>query len=446
MRIYFKRDFHSWQAWLVLAMAFAGHAHAATDTDFAVENAAARLQTTYLWQTKPGFPGGSNPPMSLVTQREKRSYTLTATAYLGVRPWDDAELFFNPEMAQGRTLSGLTGLGGLSNGESQKGVGPNPIFYNARLFLRHTWNFGEKTEKQEAELNQLASLVARERMVLTVGKIAVSDIFDDNAFAHDPRTQFINWALMANGAYDYAADSRGYSVGAALEYFRGDWEFRIGRFTLPIESNGLPLDYKIMKHYGDNVEVVHNHEFGGLKGAIRALAYRNHIVTGGFLDAAAASPGSADLSLVRRLQDKKGFGLNMDQMLTTELGVFGRYSKSDGKTETYAFAEIDRSVSFGASLKGRPWGREEDTLGAAFVRNDISGDHQTFMANSGAGVFIGGWPQTRFASERIFEGYYSLALAKSSWLTLDYQHITNPAYNPDRGPVRIFGVRLHAEF
>jgi hypothetical protein len=427
---------------LALASVIPACAQAADDS----ENSVVKLQATYVRQIKPAFNANSNPPLSLTAQREPNTYTLTATAFFGLRPWAGGEVYYNPEMSMGESMSGLSGLGGLSNGENQKGSGARPAFYNARFFLRQTWNLGEKTEPVESDFNRMAGRVSKDRVVLTVGKIALNDIFDDNAYAHDPRAQFLNWALMVNGAYDFAADARGYTAGISLEYFKSDWEFRCGRFMEPIESNGLALDEHLERHHGDQFEVVHNHEIDGLKGAVRLLAYRNRIITGNFLEAVAASPGSADLSTVRRLQDKTGFGINIDQQLTQDLGLFSRIGWSDGQSETYTFAEIDRTASLGVSLKGRPWGRENDVVGAGYVRNELSDAHRLFLANSGGGEFLGGWPQTDYQPEKIFESYYNANLAKAAWLTFDYQHITNPGYNPARGPVQIYSARLHFEY
>ncbi|HEY6898058.1 MAG TPA: carbohydrate porin [Rhodocyclaceae bacterium] len=412
----------------------------------ATEDSLAHWQTTYVWQRKAAFPAAGDPPMSLVSRREPRSYTLTATGYLGKRLAEGTEIYYNPEMSMSQSLSELAGLGGLSNGENQKGGGPNPIFYNARLFARHTWNLGGESEPVESALNQMAGAADKQRVVLTAGKLAVTDLFDANRYNHDPRSQFLNWSLMTHGAYDYAADSRGYSIGAALEYYRDGWEFRAGRFMMPIESNGLLLDTNLFKHYGDQAEVSHNHRIGDLEGAIRLLAFRNRAIMGGFRDAVAAAPGAADLNRVRRDRTKTGLAVNAEQQLNQDIGIFARASGNDGDSETYAYAEIERSASAGISVKGRAWQRAEDTFAVAAVENGLSAAHRAFLANAGQGVFLGGWAQTRYWPERIVESYYSFALSKGATFSLDYQHISNPGYNPDRGPVAIYGARLHYEY
>ena len=191
--------------------------------------------------------------MSLIPERE-RSYSLTATASLGYRPWDGGEVYLDIEGAKGIALSHLAGLGGPTNGELAKTAGPTMKWYRARAFLRQTWNQGGEREALESEAGQLAGMVDKRRTVLTVGNLAVIDIFDNNRYNHDPRTQFMNWSLMTQGAFDYAADARGYSWGSVIEWFHDDWEVRFGRFIQPKEPNGQPLDYRIFKHYGDQLK------------------------------------------------------------------------------------------------------------------------------------------------------------------------------------------------
>jgi hypothetical protein len=414
------------------------------------ESSTARFQATYVWQRKPAFSAAYSGTNSLSPEEEKRSYTLSATAFLGTRTWQGGELYVNPEMVMSQSLSNLTGMGGLSNGENQKGGGPTPIFYLARLFLRHTWGFGGDKDRVESAPNQLAGELDKQRLVLTAGKLAVIDIFDNNGCSHDPRTQFLNWALMTYGAFDFAADQRGYSVGAALEYYRDNWVFRAGRFEQPIESNGLPLDSRIMAHHGDQVEIEHDHRLAGQPGKVRLLAFRNKARMGGFQDAldywnAHGRVGVPDVGNMRKDQAKIGFGMNIEQNVTRDIGLFARASRNDGGTETYAFAEIERSMSAGAVAKGEFWGRSNDTIGLAYVQNGLSSAHRDYLANGGLSFFIGDG-RINYRPETILEGFYSMEFAKNMSLSFDYQHIDNPAYNADRGPVRIVGARLHLEY
>ena len=407
----------------------------------------AHFQTTYIWQKKPSFSAPYTGEFSLQPGREK-AYTLSATAALGWRPWLGGELYFNPEVVQGIPLSNLRGLGGMTNGEQQKTSGPNPTFYRARLFLRQTLNLGGETSAVESDMNQLAGMVSRRRVVVTAGNLSVIDVFDGSAFAHDPRTQFLNWALLAHGAYDFAADARGYSWGAAIEYYYDDWAVRAGRFAQPAESNGLPLDKNIFKHYGDQIELEHAHTVGRQPGKLRFLAFRNRANMGNFRDALADAPdngGIPDVSRVRREASKHGFGIGAEQNFTDDVALFGRASWNDGNAETYAFTEIERSASVGAVLKGTTWRRADDRVGVALVRNGLSRAHRDYLAAGGHGAFIGDG-QINYRPESIAEAYYSVSIAKGAWLTLDYQRITNPAYNADRGPVNAGSIRVHAQY
>ena len=407
----------------------------------------AKFQATYIWQKKPAFNALYSGANSLLPQAEK-SYSFTSTAYLGLRLADNTELYFNPEVVQGVPMSGLTGLGGLTNAELQKTAGAKPLVYRARLFVRQTFNLGDDREVVASDANQLAGLRSKDRVVLSVGNLAVSDVFDVNAYAHDPRTQFMNWSFLTHGAYDFAADSRGYSIGAALEYYRGDWAVRAGRFMLPRESNGLVLDRALTQRYGDQVELEKSYAIAGQPGKARLLLFRNKAIMGGFEDALAFAAGGVPVvAPVRKLRIKKGWGINLEQSWTDNAGFFARLGRSDGQSEAYAFAEIDRSLSFGVNVKGNSWGRAQDTLGLAFAQNGLSAAHRAFLAAGGNGFFVGDG-QLNYRPESIVEGYYSfgIALLQRSSISLGAQFIRNPAYNADRGPVRVFSVRLHTDF
>ncbi|MFS2017111.1 carbohydrate porin [Massilia sp. CT11-108] len=399
----------------------------------------AHVQATYVWQAKPAFDAAYTGPASLAPWRET-GYSFSATAAFGVRPWTGAELYVDPEVVQGKAMSGLHGLGGMTNGEEQKTSGTSPTFYRARLFLRETWNLSGDSQPVDSDMNQLAGSVASLRVVLTAGNLAASDIFDANSQAHDARSQFLDWALVAHGAWDFAADARGYTWGAALEYYDGDWAVRAGRFMLPAESNGLPLDTRIFKHYGDQVEVEHHHAWFGQPGTVRVLAFRDRARMGSFRDAlAAAAP--PDVGTVRRERSKTGFGLSLDQAVAGRAAMFARASRNDGQSETYAFAEIERSLSVGATLQVRG----ADTLGIAAVRNGLSQAHRDYLAAGGIGAFIGGG-RLDYHPEQIAETYYKIGLGRYAALSLDWQHIANPAYNGARGPVNVAGVRLHGQY
>lgn len=410
----------------------------------------ARLQTTYLWQTKPAFRSAYAGANSLSREPEQ-SYTWTVTAYLGWRPWRGGELYFNPEGIQGRPLSNVTGLGGLTNAELQKSATANPRFYRARLFYRHTVGLngaaGGAREQIESDQNQLAGSVDARRLVLTVGNISITDMFGTSDLSGDGRTQFMNWSSLNHGHFDYAADSRGFTWGAAAEWFWDDWTIRGGRFLQPKQSNGLKLDYRIFKRYGDQLEVERRHLLGGQPGVVKAFAFRNVAHMAAFKDAlAAAAPGAApSLDAARRPQSKMGWGISFEQSLSRDVRVLARGGSHDGKTESYAFTEIDRSLFMAASIKGTRWGRARDHIGVALGINGLSSDHRHFLAAGGQGFFLGDG-RLSYGTERVFETYYSWEPVAGVGITFDWQRITNPGYNRDRGPVNVGSVRLHYAF
>ena len=408
----------------------------------------AKFQATYVWQGKRPFSAAYSGRNSLTVDDED-SYSFTATAALGFRPWKGGELYVNPEAAQGVPLSGLTGLGGFTNGEIARTTGPTLKLYRARLFLRQTWGMGGGQDSVASDANQLAGTVDQRRWVLTAGNLSVIDIFDDNAYSHDPRTQFLNWSLFTHGAYDFAADARGYSWGVALEWYRDAWAVRAGRFIQPKEPNQQQLDRDIFTHYGDQIEFEHAHAIGDQPGKLRVLLFRNRAKMSRFqdaLDLATLTGGTPDINAVRTgEQSKHGFGLNVEQAVSSDIGLFARASWADGRTETYAFTEIDRSLSGGVLIKGSAWKRGQDNVGIAVARNGLSQVRRNYLAAGGFGFFIGDG-RLNYRPEAILEVFYNARLAKAAWVTLDWQHIVNPAYNADRGPADVASVRLHTEF
>jgi len=410
----------------------------------------AKFQTTYTFEKKLPFHAAYTGPNSLVTDPE-RSYTATATAYLGWRPWRSAEVFVVPEVTQGLPFSNLTGLGGFTNGELTRASGTNPRLYRQKLYLRQTWSLGGGREKEEAELEQFGKFVDRDRFVLTAGNFAALDVFDDNLYAKDPRTQFMNWGNMAYAAYDYPADARGFAWGLAGEWYEGDWAFRFGRMTVPRDPNQLSLDHRLASHYGDQIELEHGHTVAGQPGRIRVLAYRDRARMASFQDALVyleTHPGSDPQAIFAvRTGDKVkyGFGVNAEQAIGPDLGAYLRAMHSDGHTETLAFTEVDQSLAAGLVLKAAAWGRPLDNLGLSFMQNTISRDRRNYLEAGGISFFIGDGA-LRYAPERIVELYYSATIVRDVSATVGWQHIQNPAYNADRGPVEVLAFRLHAEF
>lgn len=418
----------------------------------------AGFQSTYIWQRKPSLavahtlPNGPSAdsaqgsPTNSLQPYGETGYTLSATLFLGARPFDHTEVFVNPEVIQTVNISDLHGLGGMSNSENQKGGKQIPTLYLARAFLRQTIPLGGDSLAVEGNPNQFASTVKTRRLVLTAGMMSLIDVFDVNPYMHDGRTQFVNWALLTHGAFDFAADTRGYTWGIAAELYRDDWAFRLGRYLVPKESNGMALDFNLFDHYGDNIEVEHRHVLRGLPGSIRLLAFRNWERMGAFDDAVSHRPAGdvPTMANARRNQSKVGAGLVIEQAFRADGGVFVRGSWNDGRTETYSFAEIERSLSAGATMRGGLWQRASDSVGLAWVMNGISAAHRRYLAQGGLGFLIGDGELLHYRPEQILEVYYSAAF-RSLCLSFDYQFVANPAYNADRGPVSFLGLRLHTE-
>ncbi|MDX3906639.1 MAG: carbohydrate porin [Pigmentiphaga sp.] len=419
----------------------------AQETADPAERFAVHGQSTYVWQRQPAFASPYAGTNSL-SGRRATSYSLTATVDVGARLWEGAEVHLNGERAQGIPFSGLHGLGGLTNGELAKTAGSDMRFYRARLFLRQTWGLGRGSEAVPADMNQLAGVVDKRRIVLTAGNLSALDIFDAVSVSHDPRTQFMNWAFMTHGSYDYPADARGYTWGAALEYIDEGWAVRAGRFMQPKESNGLPLDTRLGRHYGDQVEFEKSHALFGRPGTLRLLAFRNKARMARYDDAVAAASiqgGVPDLAPVRREHAKIGLGIGVEQALGDHAIAFARASWADGKTETYAFTEIDRSISGGVVVDGAAWGRAGDAAGAALALNALSGPHREYLRRGGLGAFLGDGA-LNYGTEQIAELYYSWRPLRRLWISADAQYIRHPGYNRDRGPARVFSVRVHTEF
>jgi len=256
---------------------------------------------------------------------------------------------------------------------------------------------------------------------------------------------------MAPIAYDYAADARGFGWGFAGEWYQDNYVLRFGRMTGPKVPNGLPIDYRIGKYYGDQIELERQHMLGDQPGKVRLLAWRNRAQVARYSDASrwlANNPGpdqQAILNVREGARIKYGLVLNLEQAITADLGVFLRLSRSDGRTETYAFTEADSGMATGFALKGSAWGRPDDTFGLAWMRNGLSKDRRNYLAQGGISFFIGDG-QLNYRAENSIETYYSLQATRGLWLSAGYQRIANPGYNADRGPAAITSLRAHAEF
>jgi len=426
-------------------------------------------QFTYISSWKQSFTApytNLNGSINSLLPTAERSFTGTATLYLGLRLWNGAAAYLVPEVISEQPLSQLRGLGGgIQNFELQKGGAPVPEIYRSRLFLKQTVGLGGKTIVQESGPLQLGTHYDSRRLTFVAGNFTILDFFDTNAFDVDPRQGFLGLGFMTYAAYDFASDARGYSYGGIAELHWDNWAGRFGRITPPKQPNQLAVDFRLLKYYGDQVEVEHKHSIRGQEGMIRALAFRNHENMGRFSDAIAAfeadhtknaasctafnygsnNSTAPDLCWVRKPNVKLGIGAFAEQYIGHDIGIFGRAMYADGKTEVYAYTSDDRSATIGVLAKGTSWRRSRDTAGLGTNVGWISSIHAKYLGMGGVDGFVGDGAITA-GSERSIDLFYSANVRKIYWLTGDYQHLTNPGFNAARGPVNIFTVRIHGEF
>ncbi len=401
------------------------------------------LQSTLIYQAHPSFRSLYRGQNSLRPETEIRD-TLTATAFAAVRLADGLALYFDPEMSQGLALSDTVGIAGFPNGEGTHAGGATPHVYAGRYFLRQVIGFGGDTEKVESDQNQLADTVDVSRLTITLGKFAAGDIFDDNDYAHDPRNDFLNWSIWESAAWDFPADSRGYTYGLVLELNQPNWALRGGWMLEPKIPNEKPLAANFVHYHGAAVELELRDEISGQAGKVRFLGFANRSEAGDYAYALQLRPANPDIAATRSARTKYGFAINGQQAITADLGLFVRLSWNDGRTESFAFTEIDRSLAVGASLKGTSWDRKDDTVGLGVAINALSSQHRNYLAAGGYG-FIVGDGALNYGRERVLEGYYSALVDDPLKVTLDYQYIVNPGYNRDRGPVSVFGIKFHVQ-
>jgi high affinity Mn2+ porin len=411
------------------------------EAPFAPERWSLHGQSTVVVQGHPRFSSPYQGANSLTPGGQVRE-TVTATAFLGGRLWPGAVLYVNPEIAQGFGLSKTLGIAGFPNGEATKAGATAPKIYVARLFLRQTIGFGGATEDLPPDANQLAETVDVSRLTLTVGGLAANDLFDGNAYAHDPRTGLLNWSLWESGAWDYPADARGYTFGAAADLHQEFWSVRGGFFLMPRQANGSTLDWGFAHRFGSVVELERRWELDEHPGAIRLLAYLNRARMGSYFESIAEMPADPDITASRALRSKYGFATSFEQEVTRGLGVFARLSWDDGTTETYAFTEIDRSLALGAVASGIHWGRPDDGLALAVVANGLGQQHRDYLAAGGLG-FILGDGRLHAGPETIVETFYSAQLMRHLAVTVDEQVVVNPGSNQSRGPVSVTSLRIH---
>lgn len=408
------------------------------------------FQLTTVWQGHPAFHSPYSGTNSLQDNSED-ALSLTTTLFTGRKLWKGAAVYFNPEIAGGTGISQALGMAGFPNGETFRIGDPKPELYVARAFLRQHIALGGEPETVPGDANQLAEKITPSRIDITIGKLAISDIFDDNRVSHDPRMDFLNWSLMNNGAWDYPANTRGYTYLAAAELIQPGWALRFAEALVATYANGPDIDWHISKAHAETLEFEKKIHFGKYDGSIRLMGYANSSKAPSYRQVIADKMNGKDTSMnVVNGKSyggvKYGWGLNIDQQLSHAVTSFARVGWNDGKTATWAFTEIDRTASAGIKVNGWQWKRPDDVIGLAGVLNGISKDHRDFLNAGGYGFMIGDGKLPHYGHEAIIEFFYESRIRKSLYLTADYQFVNNPAYNRDRGPVHIFALRTHVEF
>ncbi len=405
-------------------------------------------QATSIGQYHPAFRALYTGAFSLLNHPEAE-VSLTSTIFLGLRPWRDASLYFDPEVAGGRGFSGTDGVANFPNGEMPRVATATPKPYLARLYVTQDFGFGEAREDVESEENQLAGTRPATRYSITVGRFTVTDFFDNNRYSHDPRTQFMGWAIMYNGAWDYPADTRGYTWGWVHEFHTERWSVRYASAAMPKVANGLRFDRRLFRDRSDDFEGELDYKPHGHPGAVRFLSYINHADAGTYataLQLAAGTNTRPDVTATRRVGTVKyGFGVSADQEIAKDVGVFGRWGWNDGHTESFAFTAMDRLCEAGVSVTGTRWKRPHDVAATGLTAGGLAPIHAEYLARGGYDFLIGDGA-LNYGHEVVSETYYNAMLFTGFFATVDVQHITNPAYNRDRGPAWAFSLRLHMEY
>jgi high affinity Mn2+ porin len=424
----------------------------------APENWNFHVQNTDIIQGYPGFPAKYSGPNSLPSGGEMRE-SISLDVMAGVRLWPGAEAHIDGLMWQGFGFANTLGVEGFPNGEAFRLGTAVPNGSITRLFIRQTIGLGGEQEDVADDQLTLAGRQDVSRLTFTLGRFSAKDIFDNNAYANDPRTQFMNWALMANEAWDYPADAIGYTTGLAIELNQPKWTLRYGFFQVPRFANSLTAEDRFLKWpfddsaqdgpfmqaWGMVTEFERRFAIADHPGAVRLLAYVNRANMGSYQDAVNSLIRPANIEASAQFRYKYGFGLNVEQELAKNIGFFSRLGWSDGHNQGFVFSDVDYTATAGLSIKGAAWRRPDDTFGVAGVANGISKEHQVFLADGGLGILAGDG-NLSYGWEKILETYYDVGVWKTIHATLDYQFITDPAFNRDRGPVSVFGARVHWEF
>ncbi len=431
----------------ILSIMILGSVHAQSDSS---KHYSLHFQTTIIPQYHFDFKSPYSGDNSLEAHEVPRT-SFSGTAFFNYKAFKHTYFVFNPEAAGGKGLSKTLGIAGFPNGEVYRVGDPKPKPFIARLYAEQRFPLSDKKEMVEDDLNQVKEYTNKEYISVILGKFSLTDFFDNSEISHDPRTQFMNWALMGNGGWDYPANTRGYTMGTVIQAYFSDWAIRTALVAMPIEANGAEMQFKFGKAMGWITELEKSHIFQ------RDDRHFSTLHTGFFINYAhmgnyrqsinnamlsSSTPDIEDSRLYGR--SKAGYYVSLDNHFGN-IHHFIKTSWNDGKNETWAFTEIDRSTTTGVQFDGITWKRKYDKFSIGYINNGLSADHREYLAKGGYGFLIGDG-KLNYGSEQIFEVYYSLKIWKQIYATPDYQWVIHPAYNKDRGPVSIIALRLHAEF
>jgi high affinity Mn2+ porin len=384
-------------------------------------------------------------PLSLRDYPE-RDVSITTTLFFTARLEDYTYFVFDPEIAGGKGFSSVNGIADPPNGEIPRVASATPKPYIARLYIQHDFGFGKERDRQESDVNQLGGDRSMNRYSIYAGRFTLTDFFDNNNYSHDPRTQFMAWGIMYNGAWDYPADTRGYTWGLVQELHTRNWSLRYGIAAEAKVANGEQFDRRLFRDHGQVWEAERRYSWRKRDGTIRLLGYDNREQGGTYAEAlklAAASHTTPDVTLTDRVGTLKyGAGISFDQAINSDTGFFTRLGWNDGKTQSFAFTAIDRLASAGISVKGARWRRKYDVVASSLTIGGLSAVHREYLAAGGLDFLIGDG-RLNYAPEYVWESFYAARVIPGFYTTFDLQHDTNLAYNHDRGPVNIYSIRLH---
>jgi len=406
-------------------------------------------QANFIFQTHPDFHAPYSGPHSLDPDYEKATSRLL-TLYTGVRLTNSIEFLADIEEAGGAALTQGFGLAGNTDLDIVRNPSLSKAPYLGRGIFHKIFSLSDDKVENQRSFLSLFDELPRRRLEFRIGKFSMPDFFDINSVGSDTHFQFINWTTDNNGAWDYAADTRGYTVGLTLDYEDRNWGFRFGEALMPKVANGIDLVWKPWQVHAENFEYELRRGFIPHKsGVIRFLAYTNSANMGiyrGQVIKAAASETTPDITdHPWHITRKYGFGVNVEQNLTRYLTAFARFGWNDGHTESFAYTEVEQTFAEGIGASGSWWHRKQDRAGVAFISNAIKKDHQNYLAAGGLGFLLGDG-NLNYGRENILETYYTLHVWRGLYIAPGVQHINNPGYNRDRGPVVVPTFRLHTEF